>query len=395
MTNEQATQFTDKQEKFLNLLKMYPIKNPETIVSYVSSQGEDVLEDPQKLMEALADCEISSVRRKQVWKHWLNEQRIDIPEGLEKKAGLPKESLVEMTKKEEEEKRRREEKYSVEIDTGDIRVATKDEPNPLSWAEAEKLSTKIKRGIEERKKAEARVGKEDKEPPFIQDKDGNWMLNPKAKIGGMELLAFEAVRKSQERGERLDPFEVMKERAKDVEMMRSVFGTGKEGGRLTDSLEDLIKLKTLLGADADSKTMLAGIYNLLREGGAGKGESEEVKGLREDLKTLREELERKEREKLTNQITSLSNDLTSLRGELAKVREGATATSEYGIMSEGLKMIDHRLGAMESAVQGFFGKRPPLLGEAAKRELTEAIGEEAKEEEEIEKLAEEAFYRHS
>jgi len=393
MSNNEITQFTDKQEKFLNLLKSYPVKNPETIVSYVSSQGEDVLEDPQRLMEALADCEISPVRRKQVWKHWLNEQRIEIPEGLEKRAGLPKEQLIQLAKAEDEEKRRRDEKYSVETETGDIRVATKDEPNPLSWAEAEKLSAKIKRGIEERKRAETKTEKGEKEPPFIQDAEGNWMLNPKARITGMELLAFEAVRKSQERGQPLDPFEVMKERAKDIEMIRTVFGGGKEGGKFLDSVEDLVQLKTLLGADEELKTLLAGIYKRLGEGEGGKGASEEVKALTERIDKLTEELHQKELERRDEQIRGLTTEIANLRTDFAKAVSEARAKDEYGIMSEGLGVIDRRLGAIEGIVRARLGRQPALLPEGEKGELTKAISAEAIAEEELDKLAEQAFYQ--
>lgn len=44
-------QFTDKQGQFLKLLQAYPVSNPETIVDYISAQGEDVLETSAKLLE--------------------------------------------------------------------------------------------------------------------------------------------------------------------------------------------------------------------------------------------------------------------------------------------------------------------------------------------------------
>ncbi|GAI89122.1 unnamed protein product, partial [marine sediment metagenome] len=64
MTEEnRAKEYTDIQEQFLELLKKYPVKNSETVVDYVTSQGETVLEDPEKLAQALSECEISPVRR--------------------------------------------------------------------------------------------------------------------------------------------------------------------------------------------------------------------------------------------------------------------------------------------------------------------------------------------
>ena len=41
MTEENRTkEYTDIQEQFLELLKKYPVKNAETVVDYVTSQGE-------------------------------------------------------------------------------------------------------------------------------------------------------------------------------------------------------------------------------------------------------------------------------------------------------------------------------------------------------------------
>ncbi len=398
MVEERTIEYTDTQLQFLELIKKYPVKNPETVVDYVSSQGETVLEEPSELAQALSECEITPVRRRQILKHWFANQGVDVPEPILKQAAMSTENKAIVADKEA----RKDEKYSVDTDTGAIKVASTTDKTALTWDEAEKLSKEIKKGIEEQEKkstkaeakerAEARAGEGDKEIPFIQDGEGNWILNPKAKIGGMELLAFEAVRKSQERGEPLDPFEVMKERARDIEMMRSVFGAGEGGRGPIDSVEDLIKLKSLLGADEDTKALLSGIYKRLSEGGEGKGESEDIKALRDELKDLNKKLEQKERERLADQITGLQNEMSNIRGELTKARTEASAKNEYGIMSEGLKVADRRLGAIENVIQGIFGRRSPLLGAGEKKGLTEAISKEAKEEAELEELAEKVFY---
>ncbi len=398
MDNEAKVEYTDTQLQFLDLIKKYPVKNPETVVDYVTSQGETVLEEPSELAQALSECEITPVRRRQILKHWFASQGVDVPEPILKQATMSTENKAIVAERET----KKEEKYSVDTETGAIKVASTTDKTALTWDEAEKLSAKIKKDIETREKKEAKaeakaeakekVGEGDEEIPFILDGEGNWILNPKAKIGGMELLAFEAVRKSQERGEPLDPFEVMKERARDIEMMRSVFGAGEGGRGPIDSVEDLIKLKSLLGADEDTKALLSGIYKRLSEGGEGKGESEDIKALRDELKDLNKKLEQKERERLADQITGLQNEMSNVRGELTKARTEASAKNEYGIMSEGLKVADRRLGAIENIIQGIFGRRPPLLETGEKRELTEAISKEAKDEAELDQLAEKVFY---
>ena len=59
----------------------------------------------------------------------------------------------------------------------------------------------------ELKKMGEDVKKEEAESPFIQDGEGNWILNPKASITGIEFMAFDAIKRAQERGEAVDPIE--------------------------------------------------------------------------------------------------------------------------------------------------------------------------------------------
>ena len=54
-------QITDIELEFLTHLKTYPLENAERIVSYITSQGERVLEDPEKFVKAISECEISPV----------------------------------------------------------------------------------------------------------------------------------------------------------------------------------------------------------------------------------------------------------------------------------------------------------------------------------------------
>lgn len=284
------------------------------------------------------------------------------------------------------------EKYSVDTDSGTIKVASTSDRAALTWDEAEKLSSKITRDSEAKEKKQAKAEKDERESPFTQDAEGNWIINPNARIGGLEILAFEAVRKAQERGEPLDPFEVMMQRAKDVEAVRSIFGGGKEGGGVLSNIEDLMKLKALLGADDNMKALLSGIYKKMSEAGEGKGENEEVRALRDELKELTKKLDEKDRERLDDQITGLRNELTDVRSELAKAASESRAKDEYGIMSQALGVVDKRLGAIENTVQTAFAKPPGALPLGKKRELTTAISEEAKKQKEIDELAEEIFF---
>ena len=403
---ENKVEVPQEELAFTQLLQKFGIGTKtlktETIAENISrTGGERVFEYPERLAARLATWHeyISPVKRKQILEQWFSEKGVEVPEEALKTAGLKTSEIKEKekeeeTKKAEEEKRKA--KFFVEPDTGAIRAA-KGEETALTMSEAETLSDRIKTGKRESKaeeKAEAEAGEGGKESPFTLDSEGHWQLNPNAKISGMELLAFEAVKKSQEKGETADPFEILAAQAKSIEAMRSVFGGGgKEGGGFLDSVDDLIKLKSLLGSDDDTKTLLSGIYKKLTEEGGGKGESEDVKALRDDVKGLREELQQKEKERLEGQITNLNTALTELRADLTRARTEARATDEYGIMSEAIKVVDRRLGAMEGTVRGVFGRPPGLLPAGVKEEITQAISEEAVEEQALDKLAESVFYR--
>lgn len=390
--NESEIEVPEEKAAFNEVLKKFRIGVKgdfyETITDDIATTGgEFVFEKPELLMKKLSDwhSHIDAPTRRKIIDYWFAKKGTPVPEEVVKEAGMSEaEKKIEKEKKAEDEKREAAEskKYVVDSESGAITVAKKDDRPALDWEEALKLSKRIK---------DEAGDKSGEEPPFIIGSEGGWQLNPKAKIGGMELLAFEAVRKSQERGEPLDPFEVMKERAKDVEMIRSVFVGGGGGGRVLDSMEDLIKLKTLLGADEDTKALLSGIYKRL-EGGEGKGPSEEVRGLTDRVDKLVAEIQQKELEKRDDQIARITTELSNLRGEIARQGEKGKATDEYGIMSEGLRVFDHRLGAIESAIQGAFGRRPPPLGAGEKKALTEVISEEAKSEQELDQLADKVFY---
>jgi len=93
---DRAAQYTDIQLQFLELVKKYPVKNPETVVDYITSQEGTVLEDPEKLAVALSECEITPVRRRQILKHWFAEKGIEVAPELLRRVALPPERKREV-----------------------------------------------------------------------------------------------------------------------------------------------------------------------------------------------------------------------------------------------------------------------------------------------------------
>ena len=163
--------------------------------------------------------------RNQVINFWAAEIKQPVPRNLQKR--LAEERGAKPREGAEGEKEP--EKYSVDTATGAIKVASTTDKMALTWDEAEKLSKNIKMeladkaekgekkvtyvydsdantvrmaregeigGTQEQAKelkrmAEEGKGKKEEESPFITDEDGNWMLNPKARVTGIELMALQ------------------------------------------------------------------------------------------------------------------------------------------------------------------------------------------------------------
>lgn len=351
----EPTQYTDIQLQFLKLLQKYPIKNSETIVDYITSQGETVLEDPEKLAVSLAECEISPVRRRQVLKHWFSDKGVEVPPELLRQVSLSPEKRRVIEQKNEERKA----KYSVD-ETGAIKVASTEE-KALTWDEAQKLSRAIKR-------ERGDTGRENMESPFITDDQGSWILNPKARVTGVELLALESIRRSQDRGEPVDPIEVLGQAAEKMRIYQEVLGGGARQlpEWMTDPAKFVETVKTVAG------------------GGKGdEGIRAELVELRQTIADMREGRYRQELAALQRQIDALMQkpiDVTG-RSELDILHE-VTA----GVLDEakGLR------GDVKSYVlsQGLPQPKTPEQREAQKQRYRTALAAD----EELEVLGRRLFF---
>lgn len=384
--NERPVEVPEDKAGFNEVLKKFRIGLKgdfyETITDDIATTGgELVFETPELLMKKLGEwhTHVDPPTRRKIIEYWFAKKGTPVPEEVVTVAGMTE------TQKQEEEKKKVEEvkreaaeskKYIVNSETGAITVAKRDDRPALDWDEAVTLSTRIKG---------ERGETGEKESPFILDKEGNITVNPKAKLGGMEVLAYDALSRAQTKGETRTPLEILEEDAKRIETIRAVFGGSKEGKGLLDSVDDLTKLKTLLGADEDTKALLSGIYKRVSEAGTGKEENEGIKALREELKALREEQDREK----WNRVTA---ELAGVKGELAKARDESKAKNEYGIMDKALAIGDKRLGAIENLLVSRFGSLPPPMPPGEKQQLTEGVVEVVAGAEELDQLAESVFY---
>jgi|GEM_PF-4691392 hypothetical protein len=402
MSEDKETKFTDKQEKFLKLLETYPINKPETIVYYISSMGEDVLENPEKLLEALAECEITPVRRRQVWRQWCNEQRITIPQGLERKAGLPKEKLDEVNKGAADDKTHQEGKYSVDNDTGDIKVASTADKTALTWDEAEKLSKDITKKIEARKKAEADAeakkkkeadaeGKP-KEGPFTMDAEGNLQVREGASLTAQDVAVMNAVGKAQEGGDKRSAMEILTDKVNEFKTLQGFIDGGGKKSTLEEDIARYEAMKKIFGGDDATNTRLQRIEAAVATLAEGGGSNEQVTVLYAELKKLRADLqEAKEKAMIdgfTNQMKGLEGQITNLQKQMVSGK----IKGEYDIMGQGLTLLDNRLGGLERTLTGLFGKRPAPLSASERKAITEGLGDTTQAEQELLKAEEAALF---
>jgi len=422
MTEENRTkEYTDIQEQFLELLKKYPVKNSETVVDYVTSQGETVLEDPEKLALALSECEISPVRRRQVLKHWFAEKGVEVTPELLKKVTLPperKKEAEELAKAEEESKKA---KYSVDEDTGAIKVATSGE-KALTWPEAEKLSKQIKKEVAERAKgkevkyvydsdaktvrmakegelggtldqakelkkmAEEGKGQEGEESPFIRDKDGNWTLNPKARVTGVELMAMESIRKAQERGEPVDPIEALSQAAEKLNFFREA--VGGTGAQLPDWMTDPAKF----------------IETVERISGGGKVDEalkQQVTGLEKTLTDMREDRYKEQIESQKQQIGTLASKVGELTDRVADLGKPSTGRTEMDVLheiaSEGIGVLKTELPGFRKDIKEALGSTvlPPAKSAEERKERTTKLRKAVETDSEIEEIGRRLFFSES
>ena len=265
--DEGKEQFPTDTAALRDDLKAFAVRAPNRVASYLA-QGN--LEDAYWLDKALSDMNVDVNTKKPFIKFWLKKKGSAIPEELERKLS-PRE--IKKETEEADKVERAMSKYSVDEETGAIKVAATSE-KALTWAEAEKLSKAIKRekaegqrirpvsyvfdtttgqvrmategerggNLEQAKQLKQMAEeshKEGAESPFSMDKDGSWILNPKARITGIELMAFEGIKSAQSRGESVNPIRQMASAAETMKVYQEAFG-GKD--RTPEWMSDPVKL---------------------------------------------------------------------------------------------------------------------------------------------------------
>ena len=308
-------------------LQAFGVRAPARVASYLA-QGN--LRDGFWLDQGLADMNVDTNIRRPFIKFWLNKKGSAVPVELERTLSPEATREAERVKQQAEGARS---KYSVDEETGVIKVATTSE-KPLTWEEAEKLSRSIKKETAERggkktvtyvydtetrqvrmakageiggtleqarelkRMAEEEKGKEE-ESPFITDEQGNWTLNPRARVTGVELMALEAIRRAQDRGEPVDPLQALSQAADKMRVYQEALGGGAKQlpEWMTDPSKFIETVRTISG-----------------EGKGDEGVKAELAELRTTLKEMQEERHRQELGALQHDIDVLAQRMGNMTG---------------------------------------------------------------------------------
>lgn len=347
----------DVEADFVALLQDYGLKEKvaAVITKHIADTGSDkVFEKPKELLEKLARFprEIPPVTRRNVLDHWMAQNKIPIPEGYEEESELPSEEL-----RRGKAEKQPEAKYSVDPDTGQIKVASTTDKVALTMDEAEKLSTNIKKAGEKGVKKVAyvydtetkqvRMAKEGEtggtldqakelkkmadegkpggeELPFIMGEGGRWMPNPKAtSFTGAELMAWEAIRRAQESVEAVDPMEAMTQAAEKIKLYKEVMGGGEKAmpAWMTDPAEFIKTIRLISG-----------------EGKGDEGLKAELIELRQSFDALREERHKEEIITLSSQIRQQAEqhqrEMKAIIEKMEELGKPTTGRSEMDLLHD-------------------------------------------------------------
>lgn len=356
-TDEGAREVPIVEEDFAGLLKKFKIK-PDlaaNIAENVShTGGPNVFEDPLALTKRLTSwsAEIAPAKRKLILEQWFAEKGVEVPLELIEKAGMTTEQIK---KSEAEKEKEGQVKYVYDTESRQVRMAKQNEPGGTL-----EQAKQLKQLAEESEAA-------GRESPFIPDAAGNLTLNPKARITGIELMAYEMIKKSQERGEPLDPLEAMAQAAEKMKLYREALGGG--AGTLPSWLSDPAAFITLIqnitggreGSDKPSwMTDPVEFIKVIREvSGEGKGDDKvtaEIAVLRKTLDDMREESHKQEIAHLNEQMKVQQEvhqkQMQEIATKIDEMGRPVTGRTEMDILHE---LATEGIGVIKTEAAGMRG----------------------------------------
>lgn len=341
-TEKEEHEYPNIVERFHEVFQKLGIKKADAYVDHCAKGDLENLEDVE---EKLYDMGLHPSLRNQVVNFWAAEIKQPIPQKLQKRLAEERGAKVR------EGEREPEAKYGVDTETGSIKVASTSDKAALTWDEAQKLSKTIKK---------EQPGRD--ESPFIQDGNGNWQLNPKARVTGIELLAFDSIKRAQERGEPVDPLEALAQTTEKLKIYQEVLSGGKAPAWTTDPVEFIKAIRTISP-----------------EPKGDEGLKEQIAALASTVNELKEEKYRDQITTQQQQIQTLTNKVGELVDTVTELRRPVTGRTEMDIIHDVATGVLDEVKGTRGDIKGYFmshelpAPKTPEQREARKARFREAV----------------------
>jgi len=394
------------EEDFATLLGKFKIKDDlaANIAENIShTGGANVFEEPELLTKRLVawSGEIAPAKRKLVIEQWFAEKGIEVSPALIKKAGMSTDHAKEV---EDGEKDGDVVRYVYDADKKQVRMVKQNEPGgTLDQArQLKEMAEEFDAG--------------GKEPPFIPDEAGNLQLNPNARLTGMDLMAYDMIRKAQERGEPIDPLEAMAQAKEKLKGYQEILGggSGNTPSWMADPAAFIKVVQDIAGpreggGKASWMTDPAEFIKVVREiSGEGKGDDKAtaaIAELRQTIADMREDAQKQEIARLNDKIDAQQQAQLKLIQEIAqkieeKGRTGSGRTEMdilHAVATEGFAIIRTEAAGMRGVIKELVAGSglPPSKTAEESEARKDSFRKSLQGDREIEDLGQRLFFNQS
>lgn len=365
------------EEDFATLLKKFKIRADlaANIAENIShTGGPRAFEDAEILLKRLTkwSTDITPATRNNIIDQWFAERQIDISPEIQQRAGMTTDQIqkAEAATKEAAAEVR----YIYDLEARQVRMAKEGEKGG-TLAQAKELK---------------KMAEEDeaggKESPFVQDGEGNWALNPKARVTGVELMAFQSLKQAQEKGEPFDPITAMTKASEQMRILREGFGGGGSSlpAWMTDPVAFTEAIKKIQGGSGEDSAV-----------------KESLAAMKKTIEELKDDRSRAQFEAQQKQIQDLAGTLNKTLeaiGDMKKERGGKTEMDILSdIAKEGIGLAKSELPGLRRDIKEALTSIAPPPGktseqrEERKKKFKEAIDTD----QEIEELGKRVFFSES
>ena len=286
--------------------------------------------------------------------------------GIKEELKEAKAQTIKLTQQVEEDKFARleakiEEKKPKEGGEVEVRYIYDTDVKQVRMAKEGERGGTLAQAKELKKMAEESEGVE-KESPFMQNEEGQWVLNPKARVTGVEHMALQFMRQSQEKGEPIDPITAMTQAADKWKALREGLGVGS-------------------GEDSALKASLAAMQKTIEE-------------MKEDRWQAQFDAQQKQLQTLAD---TLNKTLTAI-GDMKKEKVGSTEMDVLrDIAEKGIDLARTELPGLRRDIKEAISSGAPPLGKTSeqredrKKQFKQALDTD----QEIEELGRRVFFTES